>query len=392
MRLFSFTLTGRANAWLYSINPAVGTWDEVSKRFLIKFYPPSKTVQAKNSIAQFRQGMNEELPQVWEWFCNLLITCPHHGFPQEQLMSFFYCGLTDQARLPLDACSEGSYWLKSVEEITHIMDGIASNSFQMKMDRGNHHGVAQVDESDAMKTMMMTLMEKFDAFSCSSPRETLPPLVQERHVQEQQGVQEVNFMGRQNFQGENYHQGKPNFQSQPQGQFPQNSQGMYNATSNFQGGSSSYNPNFKHHENFSYANQKAAVQFPLGFNPGAKPLNNEGRPSQDEAIEAMFKRMEEFMKNTSGQIKTLEHQMRQLASTMGEQHQKGKFPSTTETNPREHCKAIKLRSGTIYDGPSKPLDEEEKGEIEEEEEEELELAKEDEEDKGMGTESERKKE
>ncbi|KAL8548796.1 hypothetical protein ACS0TY_007896 [Phlomoides rotata] len=164
----------------------------------------------------------------------------------------------------------------------------------------------------------------------------------------------------------------------------------YNATSNFQGGSSSCNPNFKHHENFSYANQKAAVQFPPGFNPGAKPPNNEGRPSQDEVMEAMFKRMEEFMKNTSGQIKTLEHQMGQLASTVGEQHQNGKFPSTTEMNPMEHCKSIKLRSGTSYEGPSKPLDEEEKGE--EEEEEELELAKEDEEDKGMGTERERNKE
>ncbi|KAL8459739.1 hypothetical protein ACS0TY_037012 [Phlomoides rotata] len=279
------------------------------------------------------------------------------------------------------------------------MDGIASNAFQMKMDRGNHHRIAQVDDSDAMKTMMMTLMEKFDAFSCSSPRETLPQLVQERHVQEQQGVQEVNFMGRQNFQGGNYHQGKQNFQSQPQGQFPQNPQGRYNATSNFQGGSSSYNPTFKNHENFSYANQKAAVQFPPGFNPGAKPPNNEGRPSQEEAMEAMLKKMEEFMKNTSGQIKTLEHQVGQMASTMGEQHQKGKFPSTTETNPREHCKAIKLRSGTSYDGPSKPLDEEEMGQEEKEEvnedqmeEEELKLAKEDEEDKSMGTEREKKKE
>ncbi|KAL8494814.1 hypothetical protein ACS0TY_019120 [Phlomoides rotata] len=77
-------------------------------------------------------------------------------------------------------------------------------------------------------------------------------------------------------------------------------------------------------------------------------------------MEAMLKKMEEFMNNISGQIKTLEHQMGQLASTVGEQHQKGKFPSTTETGPREHCKAIKLRSGTSYDGPSKPLDEEEK--------------------------------
>ncbi|KAL8481904.1 hypothetical protein ACS0TY_028155 [Phlomoides rotata] len=168
------------------------------------------------------------------------------------------------------------------------------------MDRSNHHRVAQVEESDVMKTMIMTLMEKFDAFSSSSQRETLPPLVQERHVQEQQGVQEVNFMGRQNFQGGNYHQGKHNFQSQQQGQFPQYSQGKYNVISNFQGGSSSYNPNFKHHENFSYANQKAAVQFSPGFNPGAKPPNNEGKPSQDEVMEAMFKKIDEFMKSTSG--------------------------------------------------------------------------------------------
>ncbi|KAL8551468.1 hypothetical protein ACS0TY_000535 [Phlomoides rotata] len=81
--------------------------------------------------------------------------------------------------------------------------------------------------------------------------------------------------------------------------------------------------------------------------------------------------------------------MGQLASTVGEQHQKGKFPSTTEMNPREHCKSIKLRSGTSYEGPSKPFDEEEKGE---EEEEVPKLAKEDEEDKGMGTERERNKE
>ncbi|KAL8556097.1 hypothetical protein ACS0TY_003779 [Phlomoides rotata] len=192
------------------------------------------------------------------------------------------------------------------------------------MDRSNHHRVAPVEESEAMKTMMMTLMEKFDSFSSSLPRETPTPL-----VKEQQGVQKVNFMGRQNFQGGNYHQGKPNFQSQPQGQFPQNPQGRYNATSNFQGGSSSYNTNFKHHENFSYANQKVAVQFPPGFNPGAKPPNNEGRSSQDEVMEVMFKKMDEFMKSASGQIKTLEqqmgtqiktleHQMGQLASTVGE--------------------------------------------------------------------------
>ncbi|KAL8457279.1 hypothetical protein ACS0TY_035213 [Phlomoides rotata] len=72
-----------------------------------------------------------------------------------------------------------------------------------------------------------------------------------------------------------------------------------------------------------------------------------------------------------------------------------------ETNPKEYCKAIKLRSGTSYEGPSMPraLDEEKNGEEEKEEvkedlveeEEELDLMKEGEEEKGMGTEEEGEK-
>ncbi|KAL8500300.1 hypothetical protein ACS0TY_020048 [Phlomoides rotata] len=48
---------------------------------------------------------------------------------------------------------------------------------------------------------------------------------------------------------------------------------------------------------------------------------------------------------------------------------KGKFPSTTELNPKEHCKAIELRSGTKYQGPSLPSEdvvEEKTTEIEQE--------------------------
>ncbi|KAL8527189.1 hypothetical protein ACS0TY_005169 [Phlomoides rotata] len=75
---------------------------------------------------------------------------------------------------------------------------------------------------------------------------------------------------------------------------------------------------------------------------------------------------------------------------------KGKFPSTTEPNPKEHCKAIELRSGTKYQGPQLPSEddveeetaeieqEKEKDEIEEiEEDEEIEPNQEDEEEKGL---------
>ncbi|KAL8475130.1 hypothetical protein ACS0TY_031525 [Phlomoides rotata] len=87
--------------------------------------------------------------------------------------------------------------------------------------------------------------------------------------------------------------------------------------------------------------------------------------------------------------------MGQLATTVGHMQNKGKFPSTTEPNPKEHCKAIKLRSGTSYQGPSIPNEhdnEEKKNEVEQEEkkdlsehdeEEEIAPMKEDEEEKEM---------
>ncbi|KAL8497250.1 hypothetical protein ACS0TY_020798 [Phlomoides rotata] len=75
---------------------------------------------------------------------------------------------------------------------------------------------------------------------------------------------------------------------------------------------------------------------------------------------------------------------------------KGKFPSTTELNPKEHCKAIELRSGTKYHGPPLPSEdklEEKDTEIEQEkkkdkvdeidEDEEIEPCQEDEEEKGL---------
>ncbi|KAL8470953.1 hypothetical protein ACS0TY_033503 [Phlomoides rotata] len=75
---------------------------------------------------------------------------------------------------------------------------------------------------------------------------------------------------------------------------------------------------------------------------------------------------------------------------------KGKFPSTTEPNPKEHCKAIELRSGTKYQGPPLPIEdnvgkkeieieeEREKDKVEEiEEDEEITPLSEDEEEKRM---------
>ncbi|KAL8478704.1 hypothetical protein ACS0TY_030544 [Phlomoides rotata] len=107
-------------------------------------------------------------------------------------------------------------------------------------------------------------------------------------------------------------------------------------------------------------------------------------------------KVDEYMKSTSNQIKNIDFQMGQLATTVGHMQNKGKFPSTTEPNPKEHYKAIELRSGTRYQGPSLPNEHDEekkKDEIEQEneddkvsemdEDEEIEPCQEDEEEKRL---------
>ncbi|KAL8556865.1 hypothetical protein ACS0TY_004368 [Phlomoides rotata] len=107
-------------------------------------------------------------------------------------------------------------------------------------------------------------------------------------------------------------------------------------------------------------------------------------------------KVDEYMKSNNSQMKNMEFQIGQLATTVGNMQNKGKFPSTIELNPKEHCKTIELRSGTKYQGPQLPSEddveeetaeieqEREKDEVEEiEEDEEIEPNQEDEEEKGV---------
>ncbi|KAL8478154.1 hypothetical protein ACS0TY_030153 [Phlomoides rotata] len=124
---------------------------------------------------------------------------------------------------------------------------------------------------------------------------------------------------------------------------------------------------------------------------------------QDTKVNEYMKFNSNQMKNMEAQVTQMSQQQRatdfqlgQLATTVGSMQNKGKFPSTTEPNPKEHCKAIELRSGTKYQGPQLPSEddveektaeveqEKEKDEVEEiEEDEEIEPNQEDEEEKGL---------
>ena len=60
MRLFPFSLAGKAKEWLISHpNQSLTKWKDVEEFFLHRFFPISRYINAKSEISMFRQGVEE---------------------------------------------------------------------------------------------------------------------------------------------------------------------------------------------------------------------------------------------------------------------------------------------------------------------------------------------
>jgi hypothetical protein len=62
MKIFPFSLVWEAKDWLKSHpNQSLTGWDDLEKKFLIRFFPPTKFISAKTEITTFRLGTDETL-------------------------------------------------------------------------------------------------------------------------------------------------------------------------------------------------------------------------------------------------------------------------------------------------------------------------------------------
>jgi hypothetical protein len=66
LRLFQFSLLGKAKQWLYSNKEAVSTWEKCSNAFLTKFFLLRKTNALRNKISLFQQLMDETIVETWK--------------------------------------------------------------------------------------------------------------------------------------------------------------------------------------------------------------------------------------------------------------------------------------------------------------------------------------
>jgi hypothetical protein len=171
LRLFKFSLTGRAKDWLDTLpSGTINTWQELERKFLERYFPIHKFLERRAEIVNFEQGDAESLYDAWERFKLCLKKCPKHGIDTHAQMQHFTQGLRAQTRMLLDASAGGSLKRKDEREAMELIESMAQNEYRANNDRGakKKAGMLELEantallaESKLMNTKMETLLQHF---------------------------------------------------------------------------------------------------------------------------------------------------------------------------------------------------------------------------------------
>lgn len=145
--LFPFSLRDKTKSWLMT-QPykSITTWEDLQKKFLDKFFPPSKSAKLRSEINFFYQQDGKTLYEAWERFKDLLRQCPHHSFPEWLQIQKFHNGMTHFTRVMIDAVTEGSLNSKTPNQARELIETMAGNQHSSTHDQNsNIKGVLELD-------------------------------------------------------------------------------------------------------------------------------------------------------------------------------------------------------------------------------------------------------
>jgi hypothetical protein len=128
VRLFPFSLLGKALQWFYSqLVETVQDWNALMRDFMKEYYSPGKTQSLRNKIATFAQYPTETISDAFERFNEYTRAVPHHKFPKEDLVQNFYQGITMASRTIMDASTGGSIIELTPTEAFTVFKEVAGN-------------------------------------------------------------------------------------------------------------------------------------------------------------------------------------------------------------------------------------------------------------------------
>jgi hypothetical protein len=163
LRLFPFSLLGRAKQWFYANKDKLTTWALCSTAFLAKFFPIGKTNALRGKITSFQQQQDESVPEAWERFQDFILECPHHGMEKWLLMQTFYHGLTNNTRETMDAAAGGAFLSLTLTQATELVEKMASNQvWNDERQQPRKRGMHQLKEVDMLSAKLDLIMKRLD--------------------------------------------------------------------------------------------------------------------------------------------------------------------------------------------------------------------------------------
>ncbi|KAL2330367.1 hypothetical protein Fmac_017948 [Flemingia macrophylla] len=223
LRLFPFTLQGRAKTWLQTHpNQSLTSWRDVEDKFVNRFYPSSKYINAKSEITTFRQGIDESFCEAWERFKALLRKCPHHGFEDIAQLNFFCNGIKPEEKMLLDAAAGGTMMSMGPDEATKIIDSFASSDHQAQHNRqhSSRKSMLELNSNDTILAQNKILSQQIETLTKEIAK-LKPPTRPVRAVSSSQKVLRCDFCGGDHLNGhcdDHAQQEEVQYMGQPQQQ------------------------------------------------------------------------------------------------------------------------------------------------------------------------------
>src|SRR3954465_4706040 len=218
LKLFPFSLRGRAKEWMQSLpKNNIDSWDKCKDAFIRKYHPPAKIIQLRSNIMNFKQLDNEHVSQDWERMKSLVKNCPTHGLTTWMVIQTFYAGLNFTLRNLLDSASGGTFMSTTLGAATKLLDEMMTNYSQWHTERApTGKKVNSVEENSSLNEKVDLIMSLLTKQPSIDPQDVpLNSLVAQEQV-------DVNFISRNNFNNNAYRSNSGSNNPRP---FPSNNYG-----------------------------------------------------------------------------------------------------------------------------------------------------------------------
>ncbi|XP_026384951.1 uncharacterized protein LOC113280553 [Papaver somniferum] len=271
---------------------SITIWNGMKKFLLEKYFLTSKATVIRKEICGIRQVLGETLYEYWERYKKLLASCAHHQINDQLVIQYFYEGLLSNDRNLIDVASGGALTNKTIVA-TSLLENMAANIQQFYTRyEPTVRKVNEVGDSSHLEHRMGNMERMMQQITAT----VIPSYSEE--------VEKASVM-------------------YPNQQLPR-----------YDPYSSTYNPGWRDHPNFSYANKQDAVSNPsLNQQGGYQFLQRPPKESQgmsiDDKLNLILNTIAQDKQKAEMDMKDIRTQMGQLATTVSklEAQADGELPS-----------------------------------------------------------------